>query len=82
MPRVTKNSAFFYDLRTRIDEHRAGVIATFQPRTDVQFNRTPSPKAWDILQCFDHLNLTRVDHDELQLNQAQRVLASEPTGNE
>lgn len=58
MTRVTKNSAFFHDLRTRVDENRTEVIATFQPLTDAQLNWTPSPKEWDILQCFDHLNLT------------------------
>ena len=58
MPSETNNRAFFHDLRTHVDQHRARVIDTFRPLSDAQLNWTPSLKEWDTLQCFDHLNLT------------------------
>ena len=70
---ITKR-VLFADLRSRIEEHVAGVTATsalrpssvepssgqavFQPLSDEQLNWQPDPKEWSILQCFDHLNLT------------------------
>ncbi len=55
---ITKNE-FFADLRSRIEEHVAGVDRhVFHPLSDEQLNWQPDPKEWSILQCFDHLNLT------------------------
>lgn len=51
-------AALFADLRSRIEAHVAVVTAVFLTLSDEQLTRQPDPKAWSILQCFDHLNLT------------------------
>jgi hypothetical protein len=54
---ITK-ADLFADLRSRIEAHVAVVTAVFLPLSDEQLTRQPDPKEWNILQCFDHLNLT------------------------
>jgi hypothetical protein len=54
---ITKQN-LFADLRNRIEEHVETVTAVFQPQYDEHLNWQPDPKEWNILQCFDHLNLT------------------------
>lgn len=49
---------FLADLRTRIHQHVTVVQDRFQELDGEQLNQPPAPKAWSVLQCFEHLNLT------------------------
>jgi hypothetical protein len=49
---------FLADLRARIGRHCETVTATFQPLDETQLLWRPDPREWNVLQCFDHLNLT------------------------
>jgi hypothetical protein len=44
--------------RLQFEEIAAAADALASPLTDEQFTRQPSPDAWSIAQCFDHLNAT------------------------
>ena len=41
-----------------IHAHQADVTGVFQPLDDPTLTQRPSPQAWSILLCFDHLNQT------------------------
>lgn len=58
MAKIVEKSAFLADLREKIQAHGDVVTAVFQPLTLAQLQWQPDPKEWNILQCFDHLNLT------------------------
>jgi hypothetical protein len=58
MAKIVEKSAFLDDLREKIQAHGEVVTAVFQPLTLAQLQWQPDPKEWNILQCFDHLNLT------------------------
>lgn len=59
MATLTKDE-FITDLRTWIERHCQQVTAVFQPLNLEQLRWKPAPKEWNILQCFEHLNLTHV----------------------
>lgn len=48
---------FLADLRARIREHTLQVQDVFLEMDDAQLTWRPAPSEWNILQCFDHLNL-------------------------
>lgn len=54
---VTKQD-FLFDLRAKIKEHCEVVTAVYHPLSLDQLTTQPDPNEWNILQCFDHLNLT------------------------
>ena len=49
---------FVADLRQKVNENCETVTAVFQPLTLDQLQWQPDAKEWNILQCFEHLNLT------------------------
>ena len=49
---------FLTDLKTHIHKHNKVVAEVFKPLDDEQLNWRSNRKEWNILQCFDHLNLT------------------------
>lgn len=49
---------FVADLRAKIAAHCETVTAVFQALTLAQLQWRPNEKEWNILQCFNHLNLT------------------------
>lgn len=50
--------AFLGDLTRLVEQHCETVVARFQPLTHEQLAWKPAANEWNILQCFDHLNLT------------------------
>jgi hypothetical protein len=44
--------------RLQFEQISADADALVTPLTDEQFTRQPSPDAWSIAQCIDHLNAT------------------------
>ena len=65
---------FLADLHHQIDNHCETVIKHFNPLDDQVLQWRPAPKAWNILQCIDHLNLT---HD-YYLEKIERALPTAP----
>ncbi|MCL4263379.1 MAG: DinB family protein [Anaerolineae bacterium] len=57
MANVMEKGLFLEDLRAKIQAN-GEVVALFQPLSLAQLQWQPEPKEWNILQCFDHLNLT------------------------
>ncbi len=57
MAAISKQN-FFVDLHQRIEAHGEAVTAVFHPLSHAQLNWRPAPNEWNILQCFEHLNLT------------------------
>ena len=57
MANVMEKGLFLEDLRAKIQAN-GEAVALFQPLTLAQLQWQPDPKEWNILQCFDHLNLT------------------------
>ncbi|MBX3052491.1 MAG: DinB family protein [Caldilineaceae bacterium] len=55
---MTPKPDFLADLRSRIHEHAEQVTSVFLELDDAQFTWQPKPGEWNVLQCFDHLNLT------------------------
>ena len=58
MAKSVAKKDFLYDLHEKIREHCETVTAVYKPLTLEQLTTQPDPKEWNILQCFDHLNLT------------------------
>ena len=55
---MTPKPDFLADLRGRIHQHADQVQSLFLELDDGQLARQPAPGEWNVLQCFDHLNLT------------------------
>ena len=55
---MTTKPDFLADLRSRIREHVIQVQNVFLELDDAQLVWRPNPGEWNVLQCFDHLNLT------------------------
>jgi hypothetical protein len=55
---MTTKPDFLADLRSRIREHVIQVQSVFLELDDAQLVWRPNPSEWNVLQCFDHLNLT------------------------
>lgn len=55
---MTPKPDFLADLRGRIHEHAEQVTSVFLELDDAQLAWQPKPDEWNVLQCFDHLNLT------------------------
>jgi len=55
---MTTKPDFLADLRDRIREHTLQVQDVFLELDDAQLGWRPNPGEWNVLQCFDHLNLT------------------------
>ena len=55
---MTPKPDFLADLRSRIREHAEQVTSVFLELDDAQLVWRPKPGEWNVLQCFDHLNLT------------------------
>lgn len=55
---MTPKHNFLTDLRTRIHEHADQVQSVFLELDDTQLSWRPQFGEWNVLQCFDHLNLT------------------------
>ena len=49
---------FLADLRGRIHQHADQVRRVFLELDDAQLAWSPQPGEWNVLQCFEHLNLT------------------------
>ena len=58
MAKSRTKSAFLTDLKARIHHHQTRATTVFQPLDTSLLEWQPLPKEWNILQCFDHLNLT------------------------
>ena len=58
MARQVAKQDFIFDLQNKIKEHCETVTAVYRPLPLEQLTTQPDPKEWNILQCFDHLNLT------------------------
>lgn len=57
MANAMEKGLFLEDLRAKIQEN-GEAVTLFQALTLAQLQWQPEPKEWNILQCFDHLNLT------------------------
>jgi len=55
---MTTKPDFLTDLRTRIHQHAEQVQSIFLELDDDQLLWRSKPGEWNVLQCFDHLNLT------------------------
>ncbi len=55
---MTSKPDFLADLRGRIHQHADQVQRVFLELDDAQLAWRPQPGEWNVLQCFDHLNLT------------------------
>ena len=55
---MTPKPDFLADLRGHIHEHAEQVTSVFLELDDAQLAWQPKPGDWNVLQCFDHLNLT------------------------
>ena len=55
---MTPKPDFLADLRSRIHAHAEQVTSVFLELDDAQLAQQPKPGEWNVLQCFDHLNLT------------------------
>ncbi|HRJ41332.1 MAG: DinB family protein [Caldilineaceae bacterium] len=55
---MTPKTDFLTGLRSHIHQHAAEVQSVFLELDDTQLTWRPRPGEWNILQCFDHLNLT------------------------
>lgn len=55
---MTPKLDFLAELRDRIHEHADQVTSVFLELDDAQLAWRPRTGEWNVLQCFDHLNLT------------------------
>lgn len=55
---MTLKPDFLADQRGRIRQHAQQVTSVFLELDDAQLVWRPKPGEWNVLQCFDHLNLT------------------------
>jgi hypothetical protein len=79
MAKAQVKSTFLADLKTRIHQHQTAVTTSYQPLDPALLEWQPLPKEWNILQCFDHLNLT---HDYYQSRIEQALQSPIPVSGE